>query len=61
MQFFNEPHRGGDFEDSPHGDDQKIDSAALRILAAWIARRSEMEQDLGSTIDHSFVVAHAHS
>jgi hypothetical protein len=61
MQDSNEPHHGDVFEDSPHADDQKIDSVALRILAAWIARRSGIEQDLGSTIDHSFVVAHAHS
>lgn len=60
MQDSNEPHHGDVFEDSP-ADDQKIDSAALRILAAWIARRSGIEQDLGSAIDHSFVVAHAHS
>ena len=46
-------------EDDPPEENQQVDSAALRILAAWIARRDGRDPELGAVIHRAFVVAQA--
>ena len=60
MQLHIGPRGGRQRQTSPFVENQQIDSAALRILAAWIARRAGRDPEIGAIIDRGFVVAHAH-
>jgi hypothetical protein len=59
MQFFVESRGDPDLEDDLRAENQQVDSAALRILAAWIAQRAGFDRGLGAPIERSFVVAQA--
>ena len=56
-----EPRDAEDFEPILTSEEQHVDFAALRILAAWIAHRTRIDPELGATIDRGFVVAQAHA
>lgn len=58
MQFSVEPHGDRDLEAAQPGENQQVDTIALRILAAWIARRAGIDPALGAAIDRDFVVVH---
>jgi hypothetical protein len=60
MQFSVEPYGDRDLEAEQPGENQQVDSAALRILAAWIARRAGRDPAIGATVDRDFVVVPSH-
>jgi hypothetical protein len=60
MQLAFDSHDDGEFE-AASAQNRQIDSAALRILATWIAERAGLDPETGATVDRGFVVAHAHA
>jgi hypothetical protein len=61
MQPHVEPRDGEDFEPLLTAENQRVDFAALRILASWIAHRAGIDPELGASIARGFVVAQAHA
>lgn len=59
MQLFEDPYDVPELDAPAPPENQRIDSATLRILAAWIAQRDGLDPRLGATVDRGFVVAQA--
>jgi hypothetical protein len=59
MQLFVDPRDAPELDVLAPPENQRVDSATLRILAAWIARRDGLDPELGAIVDRGFVVAQA--